>query len=252
MSAGDLGIPPAPAIEGAEHLHSGKVRDLYRLPGGELLMVASDRISAYDFVLATTIPDKGAVLTQMSLWWFERLADLVPNHVLSVDVPPEVKGRAVVCESLAMFPVECVARGYLTGSGLLDYRATGEVCGIPLPAGLEDGSALPEPIFTPASKAAVGDHDENVSFDAVVSAVGAETAEQLRELTLSIYGQAEEIARKRGIILADTKFEFGSRTDGTIVLADEVLTPDSSRFWPADLWQPGQAQQSYDKQIVRD
>jgi len=252
MSAGDLGIPPAPAIEGAEHLHSGKVRDLYRLPGGELLMVASDRISAYDYVLATTIPDKGAVLTQMSLWWFERLADLVPNHVLSVDVPAEVKGRAVVCESLAMFPVECVARGYLTGSGLLDYRATGEVCGIALPAGLEDGSRLPEPLFTPATKAALGDHDENVSYDAVAGVVGAERAHRLRDLTLRVYAAAEEVARERGIILADTKLEFGARPDGTVVLADEVLTPDSSRFWPADEWQPGRAQASYDKQIVRD
>ena len=252
MSAGDLGIPPAPAIEGAEHLHSGKVRDLYRLPGGELLMVASDRISAYDFVLATTIPDKGAVLTQMSLWWFERLADLVPNHVLSVDVPAEVKGRAVVCESLAMFPVECVARGYLTGSGLLDYRATGEVCGIALPAGLEDGSRLPEPLFTPATKAALGDHDENVSYDAVAGVVGAEAAGRLRDLTLRVYAAAEGIARERGIILADTKLEFGSRPDGTVVLADEVLTPDSSRFWPADEWRPGRPQASYDKQIVRD
>jgi phosphoribosylaminoimidazole-succinocarboxamide synthase len=252
MSAGDLGIPPAPAIEGAEHLHSGKVRDLYRLPGGELLMVASDRISAYDFVLATTIPDKGAVLTQMSLWWFERLADLVPNHVLSVDVPAEVKGRAVVCESLAMFPVECVARGYLTGSGLLDYRATGEVCGIALPAGLEDGSRLPEPLFTPATKAALGDHDENVSYDAVAGVVGAEAAGRLRDLTLRVYAAAEEMSRERGIILADTKLEFGSRPDGTVVLADEVLTPDSSRFWPADEWRPGRPQASYDKQIVRD
>jgi phosphoribosylaminoimidazole-succinocarboxamide synthase len=252
MSAGDLGIPPAPAIEGAEHLHSGKVRDLYRLPGGELLMVASDRISAYDFVLATTIPDKGAVLTQMSLWWFERLADLVPNHVLSVDVPAEVKGRAVVCESLAMFPVECVARGYLTGSGLLDYRATGEVCGIALPAGLEDGSRLPEPLFTPATKAALGDHDENVSYDAVAGVVGAEAAGRLRDLTLRVYAAAEEMSRERGIILADTKLEFGSRPDGTVVLADEVLTLDSSRFWPADEWRPGRPQASYDKQIVRD
>ena len=252
MSAGDLGIPPAPAIEGAEHLHSGKVRDLYRLPGGDLLMVASDRIEAYDFVLATTIPDKGAVLTQMSLWWFERLADLVPNHVLSVDVPAEVKGRAVVCESLAMFPVECVARGYLTGSGLLDYRATGEVCGIALPDGLEDGSRLPEPLFTPATKAALGDHDENVSYDAVAGVVGAEAAGRLRDLTLRVYAAAEEMSRERGIILADTKLEFGSRPDGAVVLADEVLTPDSSRFWPADEWRPGRPQASYDKQIVRD
>ncbi|MCZ4500571.1 MAG: phosphoribosylaminoimidazole-succinocarboxamide synthase [Marmoricola sp.] len=253
---GDLNIPQAPAIPGAEHLHSGKVRDLYRMTEGEhagrLLMVASDRISAYDFVLDSTIPDKGTILTRMSLWWFDQLASLVPNHIVSTDVPDAVRGRAVFCEELAMFPVECVARGYLTGSGLLDYRATGEVCGIPLPAGLEDGSRLPELIFTPASKAAVGDHDENVSYEAVVGAVGAGTAAELRELTLAIYGRAEEIARERGIILADTKFEFGARAaSGEIVLGDEVLTPDSSRFWPADLWQPGRAQESYDKQIVR-
>lgn len=252
----DLNIPPAPVIAGAEHLHSGKVRDLYRMTAGEqagrLLMVASDRISAYDYVLDSKIPDKGTILTRMSLWWFDQLASLVPNHVVSTDVPDAVRGRAVYCEELAMFPVECVARGYLTGSGLLDYRASGEVCGIALPAGLEDGSRLPETLFTPASKAAVGDHDENVSYDAVVGTVGADAAAELRELTLRIYGRAEEIARDRGIILADTKFEFGSRSDGTTVLADEVLTPDSSRFWPADLWQPGRAQPSYDKQIVRD
>ena len=251
MSAGDLGIPPAPAIERAEHLHSGKVRDLYRLPGGELLMVASDRISAYDFVLDTTIPDKGAVLTQMSLWWFERLADLVPNHVLSVDVPAEVKGRAVVCESLAMFPVECVARGYLTGSGLREYADTGAVCGIALPDGLVDGSRLERPLFTPATKAELGDHDENVSYDVVAGQVGEETASRLRDLTLAVYGRAEEVARERGIILADTKLEFGARADGTIVLADEVLTPDSSRFWPAEEWSPGRAQPSFDKDVVR-
>jgi phosphoribosylaminoimidazole-succinocarboxamide synthase len=252
---GELNIPPAPPIEGAVPIHSGKVRDLYRITEGEyagrLLMVASDRISAYDFVLDSTIPDKGAILTRMSLWWFDRLADLVPNHVVSTDVPEQVKGRAVICEELAMFPVECVARGYLTGSGLLDYRATGEICGIALPPGLEDGSRLPEPIFTPATKAALGDHDENVSYDAVVSTVGAEVAERLRDLTLAVYGRAEGIARERGIILADTKLEFGSRPDGGLVLADEVLTPDSSRFWPADEWQPGRTQPSYDKQIVR-
>ena len=251
MSAGDLGIPPAPAIEGAEHVHSGKVRDLYRLPGGELLMVASDRISAYDFVLDTAIPDKGAVLTRMSLWWFERLADLVPNHVVSVDVPAEVKGRAVVCESLAMFPVECVARGYLTGSGLREYADTGAVCGIALPDGLVDGSRLVSPLFTPATKADLGDHDENVSYDVVAGQVGEETASRLRDLTLAVYGRAEEVARERGIILADTKFEFGARPDGTIVLADEVLTPDSSRFWPAEEWSPGRAQPSFDKDVVR-
>jgi phosphoribosylaminoimidazole-succinocarboxamide synthase len=247
----DLNIPTAPAVEGATHLHSGKVRDLYELPDGDLLMVASDRISIFDFVLDTTIPDKGAILTRMSLWWFEQLADLVPNHVVSTDVPDAVRGRAVVCEKLAMYPVECVARGYLTGSGLLDYRGTGEVCGIALPPGLEDGSRLPEPIFTPATKAELGDHDENVSYDAVVTTVGAERAAELRDLTLAVYGRAESIARERGIILADTKIELGARPDGTTVLADEVLTPDSSRFWPADEWQPGRTQPSYDKQIVR-
>jgi phosphoribosylaminoimidazole-succinocarboxamide synthase len=245
-------LPPAPAIEGAVHLHSGKVRDLYRLDGGRLLMVASDRISAYDFVLETPIPDKGVLLTRMSLWWFERLADLVPHHVVSTDVPAEVAGRAVVCEELAMYPVECVARGYLTGSGLSDYQATGEVCGVPLPEGLKDGSRLEAPIFTPATKAALGDHDENVSYDAVVDVVGADRAAELRSLTLQVYARAEEVARERGIILADTKLEFGARPDGTTVLADEVLTPDSSRFWPAEWWQPGRPQPSYDKQFVRD
>jgi phosphoribosylaminoimidazole-succinocarboxamide synthase len=252
----DLNIPDAPAIDGARHLHSGKVRDLYELTSGEhagdLLMVASDRISAFDFVLDTTIPDKGEILTRMSLWWFGRLSQLVPNHILSTDVPAGVRGRAVVCEQLTMFPVECVARGYLAGTGLVDYTATGQVCGIPLPEGLVDGSRLPEPIFTPASKAAMGDHDENVSYDAVVRAVGDESAAELRRLTMLVYTRAEEVARERGILLADTKFEFGSRADGTTVLADEVLTPDSSRFWPAAEWQPGRSQPSYDKQIVRD
>ena len=248
-------IPQAPALVGARHLHSGKVRDLYELEGGDfagqLLMVASDRISAFDFVLDTTIPDKGEILTRMSLWWFAQLEHLVPHHVLSTEVPETVRGRAVVCERLAMFPVECVARGYLTGSGLLDYAASGEVCGVPLPAGLVDGSRLPEPIFTPATKAAVGDHDENVSYEAVAREIGDEPAAELRRLTMAVYARAEAIARERGIILADTKLEFGRRHDGTTVLADEVLTPDSSRFWPADDWRPGRAQPSYDKQIVR-
>jgi phosphoribosylaminoimidazole-succinocarboxamide synthase len=251
----DLSLPPAPEIDGARHLHSGKVRDLYELTegphAGELLMVASDRISIFDFVLDSTIPDKGEVLTRLSLWWFDQLADLVPHHVLSTDVPASVAGRAVVCQRLAMHPVECVARGYLTGSGLLDYDATGEVCGVPLPAGLVDGSRLPEPIFTPATKAELGEHDENVDFDAVVATVGAERAAELRDLTLRVYARAEGVARERGIILADTKLEFGARPDGTTVLGDEVLTPDSSRFWPADAWTPGRAQPSYDKQIVR-
>jgi len=250
----ETNIPPAPAIPGAEHLHSGKVRDLYRLTEGDhagrLLMVASDRISAFDFVLGS-IPGKGEILTRMSLWWFDRLADLVPNHVVSTDVPAEVAGRAVVCEELAMYPVECVARGYLTGSGLIDYQDTGEVCGVPLPDGLVESDRLPEPIFTPASKAALGDHDQNISYEAVRREVGDRIAAELRRLTLEVYGAAEGVARERGIILADTKFEFGARPDGTTVLADEVLTPDSSRFWPAADWQPGRAQASYDKQIVR-
>jgi phosphoribosylaminoimidazole-succinocarboxamide synthase len=244
--------PVAVDIPGATHLHSGKVRDLYRLPDGNLLMVASDRISAYDHVLRPGIPDKGAVLTQMSLWWFDHLADLVPNHVVSTEVPGAVAGRAVVCEELRMFPVECVARGYLTGSGLADYRAGGTVCGVPLPEGLEDGSRLPEPIFTPATKAALGDHDENISFEQVAATVGEEVAATLRDLTLRVYARAEQVAGERGIVLADTKLEFGARPDGTIVVADEVLTPDSSRFWPADQWQPGRPQPSFDKQYVRD
>jgi phosphoribosylaminoimidazole-succinocarboxamide synthase len=250
-------VLPAPAsVPGATHVHSGKVRDLYRLADGRLLMVATDRISAYDHVLEPPIPDKGAVLTQLSLWWFDQLTDLVPNHVLSSDLPDEMpaelRGRAVVCEELSMLPVECVARGYLTGSGLADYRATGEVCGVALPDGLVDGSRLPEPVFTPASKAALGDHDENISYDDVVDLVGADRAAELRRLTLAVYSRAEQVARERGIVLADTKLEFGTRQDGTIVLADEVLTPDSSRFWPADSWQPGRPQPSYDKQYVRD
>ncbi|MSY85388.1 MAG: phosphoribosylaminoimidazolesuccinocarboxamide synthase [Actinobacteria bacterium] len=237
------------------HLHSGKVRDLYEVEAGEhagrLLMVASDRLSIFDFVLDTTIPDKGEILTRMSLWWFDQLADLVPHHVVSTDVPDAVRGRAVVCERLDMFPVECVARGYLTGSGLLDYQATGEVCGVALPAGLVDGSRLEAPIFTPATKAELGDHDENVSYDAVVTTIGEADAARLRDLTLQVYSRAEELARERGILLADTKLEFGRRADGATVLGDEVLTPDSSRFWPADDYAPGRTQPSYDKQIVR-
>jgi phosphoribosylaminoimidazole-succinocarboxamide synthase len=233
-------------------LHSGKVRDLHLLPDGNLLMIASDRISAFDFILPTPIPDKGKVLTALSLWWFERLTDVVPNHVLSTEVPAEYAGRAIVCRRLDMYPVECVARGYLTGSGLADYLATGEVCGVPLPAGLEEGSRLPEAIFTPATKAALGEHDENVSFDAVVTTVGAEAAEALRRTTMAVYERARDIALERGIVVADTKLELGRDADGALVLADEVLTPDSSRFWPADEWQPGRAQPSFDKQYVRD
>jgi phosphoribosylaminoimidazole-succinocarboxamide synthase len=245
------GAPPY-AWPGWTHVYSGKVRDLYATPDGRLLFVASDRISAYDYVLPTTIPDKGRVLTQLSLWWFEQLADLVPNHVVSLDVPSEVAGRAMVCERLAMYPVECVARGYLTGSALADYSRTGEVCGVALPPGLVDGSRLPEPIFTPATKAALGEHDENVDLDRVAATVGRETADALRRTTLAVYARAEEIARPRGVIVADTKLELGARDDGTLVLADEVLTPDSSRFWPADQWEPGHPQPSFDKQYVRD
>jgi phosphoribosylaminoimidazole-succinocarboxamide synthase len=234
------------------HIASGKVRDLYALADGRLLFVASDRISAYDYVLPTPIPDKGRVLTAMSIWWFEQLADVVPNHLLSTEVPAEFAGRAMICERLDMIPVEAIARGYLTGSGLSDYKRTGGVCGIPLPEGLVDGSRLPEPIFTPSTKAPQGEHDENISLSDVEKSVGSDVADEVARLTLAVYSRAEEIARSRGIILADTKFEFGRRPDGTIVLADEVLTPDSSRFWPADVWEPGHAQPSFDKQFVRD
>lgn len=256
---------PTPDLPGWRHVYSGKVRDLYEpddttagvalrdLHGDVVLVVASDRVSAYDHVLEPGIPGKGVVLTQLSLWWFEQLADLVPNHVVTTDVPDAVAGRAMVCRRLAMFPVECVARGYLTGSGLAEYREGGEVTGIALPAGLVDGSRLPAPIFTPATKAELGEHDENVRFSAVVDLVGPETAETLRDLTLAVYARAEEVARARGLLLADTKLEFGSDPDtGAVTLGDEVLTPDSSRFWPADGWEPGRAQPSFDKQFVRD
>ncbi|MGI8433311.1 MAG: phosphoribosylaminoimidazolesuccinocarboxamide synthase [Nocardioidaceae bacterium] len=241
----------APVINGARHLHSGKIRDLYERDDGRLLMVASDRVSAYDHVLSPTIPDKGSILTRMSLWWFDQLPELVPNHVVSTDVPPEVEGRALVCERLAMFPVECVARGYLAGSGYSDYKSTGAICGNDLPGGLVEGSRLLEPVFTPATKAALGGHDENVSYDAVTETVGDDAAAELRALTMTVYGRAESMVRSRGFLLADTKLEFGRRPDGVVVLADEVLTPDSSRFWPADQWQPGRAQPSYDKQLIR-
>ncbi len=242
------------ALPGYRHVYSGKVRDLYVLDGRDdvVLIVASDRISAYDYVLASTIPDKGRVLTALSAWWFERLADLVPNHLVSTDVPAVVAGRALLCQRLDMFPVECVARGYLAGSGLVDYRATGSLCGIALPAGLLDGSRLPMPIFTPATKAERGEHDENVAFSYVERLAGADTAAELRRLTLAVYERAEAIARERGIVLADTKLEFGRGSDGSLVLADEVLTPDSSRFWPLDAWTPGHSQPSFDKQYVRD
>lgn len=235
--------------------HAGKVRELYDLDvDGEprLLMVATDNISAFDHVLATPIPGKGEVLTQLSLWWFDQLADLVATHVVSADVPEAVAGRATVVERLDMIEVECVARGYLTGSGWAEYQATQTVCGVPLPAGLRDGDKLPEPIFTPAIKAPVGEHDENVDFATIAAIHGPDLAAELRDLTLRVYGRAEQIAAERGIILADTKFEFGRRADGTLVLADEVLTPDSSRFWDAETWRPGESLPSFDKQYVRD
>ena len=233
------------------HIYSGKVRDLYRSDSGELLVVASDRISAFDFILPTVIPDKGEILTQISNWWFEQLADIVPNHLLPGPVPDTVRGRAVLTRELQMYPIECVVRGYLTGSGLRDYQETGSVCGIALQPGLVESDRLPEAIFTPATKAAVGDHDENVDFAHVAGVLGQQTAADLRDLTLAIYRRGEELARERGIILADTKFEFGSSPEHPYVLADEVLTPDSSRFWPAAVWTPGRVQESFDKQFVR-
>jgi phosphoribosylaminoimidazole-succinocarboxamide synthase len=233
-------------------LHSGKVRDVYA-DRGDLILVASDRVSIYDVVLPTPIPDKGAVLTQLSLWWFDRLADLVPHHVISAtDVPAEFAGRALRCRLLAMLPVECIARGYLAGLGLGEYEKHGTVSGIELPPGLVEGSRLPEPIFTPTTKAPVGEHDEFLTYAQVEGLVGAETAARLRALTLDVYRRGAEVAAANGILVADTKLEFGLDPDGQIVLADEVLTPDSSRFWPADEWKPGGPQYSFDKQYVRD
>lgn len=233
-------------------LKSGKVRDLFINDAGEILLVASDRISAYDWIMPTPIPDKGRLLTQLSLFWFNKLGDVLPNHVISTDVPSEVHGRAIICRSLEILPVECVARGYLTGSGLSEYQKTQEVCGISLPSGLVDGSELPEAIFTPATKAEIGEHDENISFDRAAEIIGSTAAEEVKRLTLSLYSVARDYARSRGIIIADTKFEFGLDKKGQITLADEALTPDSSRFWPAASWQPGKTQASYDKQFLRD
>jgi len=240
----------------------GKVRELYAVDDDHLLLVASDRLSAYDVVLPTPIPDKGAVLTGLSLWWFGQLRDLVPDHLVTADVaeyPPELsgfaetlRGRSMLCRRLVMQPVECVARGYLTGSGLTDYRTTGSVCGVALPDGLVDGSPLPQPIFTPATKAELGAHDENVSFEEVVAAVGLEVAEELRRVTLAVYDRGAALAAERGILLADTKLELGLDSAGVLTLGDEVLTPDSSRFWDAATYAPGRPQPSYDKQYVRD
>ncbi len=243
-----------PALDSYTFLASGKVRDVYQIDDATLLMIASDRISAYDHILSPTIPDKGRILTAMSFFWFDALG--IPNHLAGGPdderIPAEYVGRSMVVHKLPMVPVECVARGYLTGSGLIDYRATGAVCGVELPAGLDEASQLPEPIFTPATKAEQGDHDENISFAHVVDLVGAEQAEALRSATLDVYGRGAQIAAERGIILADTKFEFGiDPQSGALVLADEVLTPDSSRYWEAATYTPGQVQPSFDKQIVR-
>ena len=257
--ASDSGRPdPGYGAPDLPLLHSGKVRDTYELPDGALLMVASDRISTYDAVHPNPIPGKGQVLTGTSVFWFEQLAKVVPNHVISYteDVPPALRGRALKVKRLKMLPLECVVRGYLAGSGWSDYQATGAVCGIELPTGLLESSELPEPIFTPATKAEVGDHDENVDAEraaAILGPDGATVFERLRELSLAVYSHAREHARARGIILADTKFEFGvDPATGAITLGDEVLTPDSSRYWPADQYEPGRGQASFDKQFVRD
>jgi phosphoribosylaminoimidazole-succinocarboxamide synthase len=233
-------------------LHSGKVRDVYA-DGDELLLVASDRVSVYDTVLPTPIPDKGRILTLLSLWWFDRLADVVPNHVISgTDVPAEFAGRAIRCRRLRMLPVECIARGYLAGLGLREYAAKGAVSGVPLPPGLVEGSRLAQPIFTPTTKAPPGRHDEFIAAEDVAARVGPDTAAELRRVTLEIYRRGAALAAGQGIVIADTKLEFGLAPDGSLVLGDEVLTPDSSRFWPAADWEPGRRQFSYDKQVVRD
>ena len=252
-------VAVVPVLPGWTHRFSGKVRDVYAPdgphPAGDVLMlVASDRVSAYDHVLPTPVPGKGAVLTALSRWWFDQLADVVDNHLTDAPVPAQVADRAVVVRALDMLPVECVARGYLSGSGTVEYDRSGSVCGVPLPSGLLEGSRLPEPVFTPATKAAVGEHDENVDFDRVVSDVGRATAEELRRITLAVYARAAAVTERAGILLADTKLELGRLRggDGRLVLGDEVLTPDSSRFWPADGWAPGRAQPSLDKQVVRD
>ena len=232
-------------------LHAGKVRELYARPDGNILMVATDAISAFDYVLDVEIPDKGKILTGLTLWWFNQLGDTMPNQLVSLDVPDEVRGRAMVVERLTMVPVECIARGYLTGSGWAEYQRSGTVTGIPLPPGLHDGSRLDDAIFTPSTKADLGQHDENIDFETMCGITGPALGAQIRDATLQLYRQAEEIARARGIVLADTKFEFGQRRDGTLVLADEVLTPDSSRYWDLQSWERGDLS-SFDKQYVRD
>ncbi len=242
----------SPGAAGLQHVYSGKVREIYQAPDGVLLLVASDRISAFDYVLDTPIPDKGKILTQLSLWWFERLADIVPNHLVEAPIPAEFAGRAMACMPLSMVPVECVARGYLTGTGLADYRRDGAVAGVALPGGLLDGSRLPAPIFDPDNKAPQGQHDENITMTEVAALVGADAAAELARITLAVYQRGADMAAERGIIVADTKIELGFDASGTLRLGDEVLTPDSSRFWPAESWQPGRSQVSFDKQFVRD
>jgi phosphoribosylaminoimidazole-succinocarboxamide synthase len=249
---GIAGPPPAPSIPGWTHLRTGKVRDLYTNDLGNILLVASDRISAYDWVMPTEIPGKGAVLTQLSLFWFDLLEDIVPNHIVSTDVPEEVEDRAIIIQPLEMFAIECVARGYLTGSGWSEYKENSAVCGNKLPAGLLDGSELPASIFTPATKADIGDHDVNIDFDSASKIVGAKDAAELRDLTLKLYDVAADFAKSRGILLADTKFEFGRNAAGAITLGDEALTPDSSRFWDQSTWAPGGTRPSFDKQFLRD
>jgi phosphoribosylaminoimidazole-succinocarboxamide synthase len=236
---------------GLRHIYSGKVRELYQADDGTLLLVATDRISAFDYVLETPIPEKGKILTQLSLWWFSQLADVIPNHLVDAPVPPEFAGRAMACRPLTMVPVECVARGYLTGTGLADYRRGGVVAGVELPPGLTDGSRLPEPIFDPDTKAVQGQHDQNLTAAELVALVGAATAAELARVTLTVYQRGADVAAQRGIIVADTKIELGFDDAGALRLADEVLTPDSSRFWPAEKWQPGRSQVSFDKQILR-
>ena len=249
---GAAGAPVAPIIDGWTHIRTGKVRDLYSNDEGEILLVASDRISAFDWVLPSEIPNKGAILTQLSLFWFELLGDIVPNHIVTEDVPTSVLDRAVIVQPLEMYEIECVARGYLTGSGLVEYNDNRAVCGNSLPDGLVDGSKLPSSIFTPATKAEVGDHDINIDFERAAKIVGQDIASELRDLTLKLYDTAAEYALGRGIILADTKFEFGANSEGSVTLGDEALTPDSSRFWELAGWAPGKPQPSYDKQFVRD
>jgi len=240
------------SIESFHHIYSGKVRDIYQNDTNQLLFVATDRISAYDWVLPSEIPDKGKILTQLTLWWLEQLSSITNNHLISTQVPQAVAGRAMVVKKLEMLPIECVVRGHLSGSGWVEYQKTQEVCGNPLPKGLKDSSVLPEPIFTPATKAELGEHDENISFEQAEQKIGSLLVTELKLKSLQLFTKAREIADARNLILADTKFEFGLDQNNKITLADEVLTPDSSRYWPKASYQPGRSQNSFDKQFVRD